>query len=138
MFLANYSDGLSDLDLSKVIDMFKRSGKVACLVSVKPRASFHLVGAGPDGIVRKFDHIAKAHLYINGGFFVFRREIFNYLKDGEDLGAEPTARLIAEGQLITYPYDGFWACMDTFKEKQDLEDIYAQGKAPWVVWNGKP
>jgi len=138
MFLANYSDGLSDVDLRKVIDVFQRSGKVACLVSVKPRASFHLIESGPDGIVRKFEHIATAGLYINGGFFVFRREIFNYLTDGEDLGAGPMSRLIADGQLMTYPYDGFWACMDTFKEKQELEDIYAQGRAPWAVWNGKP
>jgi len=137
MFLANYSDGLSDVDLPKVIDMFKRSGKVACLVSVKPRASFHLITSGSDGIVRKFEHISNAGLYINGGFFVFRREIFKYLGDGEDLGAGPMTRLIADGQLITYPYDGFWACMDTFKEKQELEDIYAQGRAPWAVWNGK-
>ena len=137
MFLANYSDGLSDVDLPKMIDVFRRSGKVACLVSVKPRASFHFIESGPDGIVQRFEHITKAGLYINGGFFVFRREIFNYLGEGEDLAGGPMNRLIADGQLITYPYDGFWACMDTFKEKQDLEDIYAQGKAPWAVWNGK-
>lgn len=137
VFLANYSDGLSDVDLQEVIDLFKRSGKVACLVSVKPRSSFHLIQSDSDGIVRKFDHIAKAGLRINGGFFVFRREIFQYIKDGEDFVDAPIHRLITDGQLLTHYHDGFWACMDTFKERQELEDIYSQGKAPWAVWNGK-
>lgn len=137
IFLANYSDGLSDVDLRTVIDVFKRSGKVACLLSVKPRASFHLIQSGPDGIVHRFDHIANGSVRINGGFFVFRREIFQYLKAGEDLMEGPIRRLIAEGQLMAYSHDGFWACMDTFKERQELEDIYSQGKAPWAVWNGK-
>jgi glucose-1-phosphate cytidylyltransferase len=137
MFLANYSDGLSDVDLPKVIETFRRSGKLACLVSVKPRASFHLIETGPDGIVHKTEHIADAGLYVNGGFFVFRHEIFEYLRTGEDLVAEPMNRLIADRELIAYRYDGFWACMDTFKEKQTLEDIYAQGRAPWAIWNGQ-
>ena len=138
IFLANYSDGLSDVDLRTVIDEFKRSGKVACLVSVKPRASFHLIQSDPGGIVHKFEHIAKGSARINGGFFVFRREIFQYLRDGEDLMGDPVNRLIADKQLMAYAHEGFWACMDTFKERQELEDIYSQGKAPWAVWNGKP
>jgi glucose-1-phosphate cytidylyltransferase len=64
-----------------------------------------------------------------------RQEIFDYLKDGEDLVEEPFRRLIADGKLMAYPHQGFWACMDTFKERQELEDVYGRGNAPWAVWN---
>jgi glucose-1-phosphate cytidylyltransferase len=136
-FLANYSDGLSDIPLEKVIETLKRSGKIACFVSVKPKASFHLIHADDAGLVTSVEHIAKGGARINGGFFVFRRELFRYMRDGEELVEEPFRRLIAEGQLIMYKHDGYWACMDTFKEKQELEDIFGQGKAPWAVWNNK-
>jgi len=71
---------------------------------------------------------------INGGFFAFKKDIFKYLKEGEELVHEPFRRLIAEEQLVAYQYDGFWACMDTFKDKQHLDDLYAKGNAPWQVW----
>ncbi len=135
MFLANYSDDLSDVNLDAVVESLKRSEGVACFVGVKPKASFHLIEVGAGGIVKKIDHIAKTGARINGGFFVFRREIFDYINDGEELVEEPFHRLIQSGKLVAYQHEGFWACMDTFKEKQELEDIYAQGKAPWAVWN---
>jgi glucose-1-phosphate cytidylyltransferase len=135
MFLANYSDGLSDVDLTSTIETLKATQKIACFVSVKPKASFHLIETDRDGVVGQIDHISKTGARINGGFFVFRKGIFRYMKDGEELVEEPFHRLIAEKQLVSYRHDGFWACMDTFKEKQELEDIYAQGKAPWAVWN---
>jgi len=135
MFLANYADGLSDVDLNNVIQRVKANGKVACFTSVKPRASFHLIEAAADGTVQKIAHIAQAGARINGGFFALRQEIFQYLKEGEELVEEPFHRLIAEEKLVTYAHNGFWACMDTFKEKQELEDIYGQGTAPWAVWN---
>jgi glucose-1-phosphate cytidylyltransferase len=135
MFLANYSDGLSDVRLDEVIETLGRSQGVACFVGVKPKASFHLIQADTAGVVRNIDHIAKSGARINGGFFALRREVFDYLRDGEELVEEPFRRLIAERKLMTYAHDGFWACMDTFKEKQELEDIYAQGKAPWALWD---
>lgn len=135
MFLANYSDGLSDVDLANIIERFRKTEKIACFVSVKPKASFHLIEADESGVVRKIDHISKTGVCINGGFFVFRKEVFNYMKDGEELVEEPFHRLIAAGQLVTYRHDGFWACMDTFKEKQELDDIHSRGNAPWAVWN---
>lgn len=135
MFLANYSDGLSDVNLDTVIKTLRRTQGVACFVGVKPKASFHLVETGSGGVVRKIDHIGKTGARINGGFFVFRREMLAHLKDGEELVEEPFHRLIATEKLVAYKHDGFWACMDTFKERQELEDIYAQGKAPWMLWN---
>ncbi len=135
MFLANYSDGLSDVPLPLMIDAFKKSQNVASFVAVKPRASFHLVNADANGSVKSIEHVARSGARMNGGFMVLRREIFDYLKEGEELVEEPFRRLIAAGKLMVYPHDGYWACMDTFKEKQDLEDVLASGRAPWVIWN---
>lgn len=135
MFLANYSDGLSDVPLPAVIESFKHSGNIACFVSVRPRASFHLINAGPDGVVTSVEHIAKSGARMNGGFMVMRPKVFSYIRDDEDLVDEPFQRLISEGKLMAYAHDGYWACMDTFKEKQDLEDVFSRGKAPWIVWS---
>jgi glucose-1-phosphate cytidylyltransferase len=134
VFLANYSDGLSDLHLPAMIDYFMRTNKVACFISVQPRASFHIVQSDSIGIVDRIAHIKDSGARINGGFFIFRREIFDYLHAGEELVEEPFRRLIAEKQLIAYPHNGFWACMDTFKEWQELEEMFANGKAPWAIW----
>lgn len=134
MFLANYTDGLSDVPLPSAIEAFQRSGKVACFVSVTPRASFHLVEADPGGAVTSIKHIGESGARMNGGFMVLRQEIFSYMRDGEELVEEPFRRLIAEGKLMAYPYEGFWACMDTFKEKQRLDELFARGDAPWEIW----
>lgn len=135
MFLANYTDGLSDVLLPTVIESFKDTESIACFVSVKPRAVFQLIDLEPDGVVRKVEHIGKSGARMNGGFMVLRSEIFRYLHDGEELVEQPFQRLISEGKLVAYTHDGFWACMDTFKEKEDLDDIFARGSAPWAVWN---
>lgn len=135
MFLANYTDGLSDVQLPAVIDSFQRSENIACFVSVKPRASFHLIDMEPGGVVKGIEHIAKSGARMNGGFMVLRQEIFSYMGDGEELVEEPFRRLIGAGRLMAFPHDGYWACMDTFKEKQDLEDVFGRGRAPWAVWN---
>jgi len=137
VFLANYTDGLSDVHLPTVISSLEKSKNVACFVSVKPRASFHLIHTGPSGVVASIDHITKSGARINGGFMVLRQEIFKYLHEGEDLVEEPFRRLIADGKLMAHAHEGFWACMDTFKERQELEDTYGRGSAPWVVWNDK-
>lgn len=135
MFLANYSDGLSDLPLPKMISNFeKRKEAVACFVGIAPTSSFHLVTVVNGGRVKSIRHVKDVGMRINGGFFVFRKQIFDYIRNGEDLVQEPFQRLAKDGKLLSYPYDGFWACMDTFKEKQMLEDMYARGKTPWEVW----
>jgi glucose-1-phosphate cytidylyltransferase len=135
MFLTNYTDALSDVPLPAVIDSFKNSGKIACFVSVKPRASFHLIESETDGRVKSIEHIGRSGAMMNGGFMVLRQEIFSYMRDGEELVEEPFRRLIDDRMLMAYPHDGFWACMDTFKEKQDLEDVFSRGNAPWAVWD---
>ncbi len=136
MFLANYTDGLSDLPLPEMIQHVQERNKIAAFVAVRPNASFHLVEADGDGLVTDIRHVTEADQRINGGFFVFRREIFDYVKEGEELVQEPFRRLIEAKQLISYPHNGFWACMDTVKELQQLEELHSQGKAPWQVWDG--
>ena len=135
MFLANYTDGLSDVPLPAVIEAFKESENVACFVSVKPRASFHLIEMEPGGVVKGIEHIGKSGARMNGGFMVLRQAVFRYIHDGEELVEAPFHRLIGERKLMAYEHDGFWACMDTFKEKQDLDDVFGRGSAPWAVWN---
>jgi glucose-1-phosphate cytidylyltransferase len=134
MFLANYADGLSDLDLSAYVEEFRRRDAVASFLRVRPSQSFHVVSSDDDGQVRDIRPIGQAEFWINGGFFVFKRAIFDYLREGEELVEQPFQRLIAEGKLMSYRSPGFWQCMDTFKDKQLLDDLNARGTPPWEVW----
>jgi len=135
VFLANYTDGLTDLHLPDVIDYSLASGKTACFVSVTPNHSFHVVDIAQDGAVRDIQDLKDSGIWINVGFFVLRKEIFKYIKPGEELIHEPFQRLIRENELIAYKYKGFWISMDTFKDKQRLDEMYARGETPWTVWN---
>jgi glucose-1-phosphate cytidylyltransferase len=87
-----------------------------------------------DGLVRNIRYINQTGIWINGGFFAFRRQIFDYIKDGEELVEEPFRRLIEQEELTAYKHDGFWACMDTFKDKQLFDQLEASGNTPWKVW----
>jgi glucose-1-phosphate cytidylyltransferase len=133
-FMANYCDGLSDLHLPTLLEYFQQRSKIASFVCVKPNLSYHAVTVAADGRVNEIKAITETDLRINGGYFFFKRDIFRYIRDGEDLVQEPFQRLMAENQLLAYPYDGFMACMDTFKDKQQLDDLYARGNPPWQVW----
>jgi glucose-1-phosphate cytidylyltransferase len=137
MFLANYSDGVSDLPLPLMIGHFQGRDAVACFVGVAPTQSFHLVSMEDGGHVRSIQHVKDIGMRINGGFFILRQEIFDWIKEGEELVNEPFQRLAAAGKLLAFPYDGFWACMDTFKDKQLLEDLYSRGQVPWEVWKAE-
>ena len=134
MFLANYTDGLSDCPLPTIIDTIESSGKTAAFLSTRPGISFHMVSTGEKGIVKDFIDVTKSEVWINSGFFVFRRQIFDSLRPGEELVQEPFRRLISRQELITHRYEGFFIGMDTFKEKQLLDDMYSRGEAPWEVW----
>lgn len=133
-FLANYSDGLSDLHLPDLIGEFHRLDCIATCLCVKPRQSFHLIDDDGSGRAVRITPVAEADQWMNGGFFAFKREIFDYMREGEDLAYEPFRRLIAQRQLSIYRYEGFWGCMDTYKEKQTLDDMFARGDTPWEVW----
>jgi glucose-1-phosphate cytidylyltransferase len=133
MFLANYSDGLSDAPLANIVETFQRSNAVGSLLLVQPTASFDIVTCTPGGTVSNISGLSQSDIWINGGFFVFRNEIFRYMNRGEELVREPFQRLIEKKALLAYKYTGFWQCMDTFKDKQRLEDLN-QSSAPWKVW----
>lgn len=134
IFLANYADGVSDLNLDTYLEYFKRRGKIASFLSVAAPHTFHIVEADAEHHVSRLQAVGRSVVRVNGGFFAFRSEIFDYIREKEDLVLEPFDRLIAERQLLAYPFDGFWRNMDTFKDKQELDDMLAHDKAPWQVW----
>jgi len=140
-FLANYSDGLTDLPLPNQLEHFRRQDKIASFLCVRPNLSYHMVSVeeGNGSLVSGIHAINNGAVRINGGFFIFKKRIFDYIREKEELVNGPFQRLIEEKQLIGYQYDGFWESMDTFKDKQHLESLYAGGFAPWEVWksNGK-
>jgi glucose-1-phosphate cytidylyltransferase len=134
-FLANYSDGLTDLPLETQLDHFRSHGKVASFMCVRPNLSYHVVSMRPGtSLVSDIHPIDNGNVRVNGGYFIFRKEIFEYMRDGEELVEQPFHRLLQQQQLVGYEYDGFWASMDTFKDRQQLERMYASGSAPWEVW----
>jgi glucose-1-phosphate cytidylyltransferase len=137
MFLANYSDGLSDLPLPKLIDFSIKHGKTGCFLAVKPFYVFHIVSTSTDGYVKSICHMSQSNLRINGGFFVFKNKIFDYIKDGEDLVNEPFQRLIEKRELVAYEYDGFWASLDTYKDKQRLDELVSKNNASWQMWKNR-
>jgi len=136
-FLANYSDGLTDLDLSKQLEHFHQQNKIASFLCVLPNLSYHVVARDPrTSLVTSVHSISDGSVRINGGYFAFKKEIFNYIGDKEELVLEPFDKLIRHKQLVGYEHDGFWAGMDTFKDRQQLESLWSSGSAPWQVWNG--
>jgi glucose-1-phosphate cytidylyltransferase len=138
LFLANYADGLSDLPLDDYVSTCTKQNATASFVAVKNRQSFHAVHADQTGVVTRIEPLSDQELWINGGFFLLRREIFDHIRDGEELVAEPFSRLIEKKKLTTYRYPGFWQPMDTFKDKIALDRMEAQGDCPWMVWKPRP
>lgn len=134
VFLANYSDNLSDFHLPNLINKFINNDYIAGMMCVKPRSFYHFVRLGNEGNVTKIHDIIGSDLFVNGGYFIFLREIFNYIKEEEELIFEPFSRLIKENKLLGYKYSGFWQSMDTFKDKQLFDKLYERGEAPWELW----
>jgi glucose-1-phosphate cytidylyltransferase len=134
MFLVNYADVLTDLPLPAMLAEFRRHGRVASFLAYQPTQSCHVVALADDGQVRSIAPIGSAGLWVNAGFMVMRPAIFDYLHPGEELVEQPFQRLIAADELMAYRYQGFWAAMDTLKDKLALDGLYAKGSPPWEVW----
>ncbi len=117
-----------------MVDEFRRSQAIGSLLLVQPTASFDIVKPTPEGRVGQISPLSRTDIWINGGFFVFRNEIFDYIKPGEELVREPFQRLIENDAVLAHRSGCFWQCMDTFKDKQSLEELN-QGSEPWKVWN---
>jgi glucose-1-phosphate cytidylyltransferase len=131
IFLANYSDGLTDAPLPDMIDRFRKSGKIGCFIAIHPPFSFHLSEFDSQDAVVRFRSSQEAGVWINGGFFIFRNKIFDFIRDGEELVLEPFNRLIKGGHLMAYKYEGFWRAMDTLRDRQMLEEMVERGEMPW-------
>lgn len=137
-FLANYADGLSDLPLDQHIADFRDRRVSASFAAVRSSQSFHSVHADEDGVVTRMGALPDEQLWINGGFFVMRPDIFNYIQEGEELVEQPFARLIGERKLAVTRWGGFWRCMDTFKDKIDFDRMEARGDCPWILGGSHP
>jgi glucose-1-phosphate cytidylyltransferase len=134
-FLANYSDGLTDLHLPDLIDFSLKHGKIACLITVKPSITFHAVSVDRHNHVKKICNLNQTLFRMNGGFFVFKNEIFDYINPKDDLVNDTFQRLAKKHDLIAYRYNGFWASLDTYKDKQRLEELASKRTAFWEIWN---
>jgi glucose-1-phosphate cytidylyltransferase len=134
VFLANYSDGLSDYPLNSHVDHFIGTDAVASFIAVRPSQTFHAVTADDNSLVTSIENVTSSQIWINGGFFILRRDIFSYMESGDELVEAPFQRLIKDGKLLGRKYRGFWASMDTFKDKKQFDDLYESGQRPWQVW----
>jgi glucose-1-phosphate cytidylyltransferase len=134
VFLANYADGLTDCPLPDIIDHATKADTIATFLAVRPRQTFHIVEMDDENLVTGIKESGTADLWINGGFFVLKQEIFDHMGEGEELVYEPFERLMKVNQLTAHRHDGFWAGMDTFKDRQQLDEMYVRGKAQWAVW----
>ncbi len=130
IFLANYSDGLTNAPLDEMIDRFKTSNKIGCFIAIHPPISFHLVEFDGQDSVRRLRSSQESEIWINGGYFIFRNKIFDFIQEGEELVVQPFERLIAGGHLMAYKYEGFWRAMDTLRDRQLLEDMVEHGVMP--------
>jgi glucose-1-phosphate cytidylyltransferase len=134
VFLANYGDVLTDAPLNPMIDDFLKTDAVGALLAVKPQDSFHVVRISDGNHVTGLEPVADMAMRINGGYFVLRQGIFDYLGKDEDLVMDACVRAAAARRMLAVSYDGFWAPMDTLKERTVLEDLYHSGRSPWAVW----
>jgi glucose-1-phosphate cytidylyltransferase len=138
IFLANYGDVLTDAPMNDLIEEFAKSDAVGQLLAVKPQDSFHVVDIVADSTVTGLTPVGDMAMRINGGYFVLRQGIFDYLNEGEDLVRDACMRAAKAGRMRAAKYDGFWAAMDTLKERSTLEDQYRRGNSPWALWRERP
>jgi glucose-1-phosphate cytidylyltransferase len=134
VFLANYSDGLADLPLDRMLDDFHKEAAIASFAAVQTWQSFHAIRMGSDNYVNELGEVRDAEFLINGGYFILRKEIFEYMQPGDELVEAPFQRLIKERKLLGFRHKGFWRSMDTLKDKITFDRMYAVGEAPWELW----
>lgn len=132
-FLANYADNLTDYPLPELIEAAQQSDSLAAFLAVPPPHSYHIADIDDSDRVTAIRDVRSAGVWINGGYFVLREEVFEYMRPGEELVLEPFARLAREKRLLAKRYKGFWQNMDTFKDRTLLEEMHARGDTPWRV-----
>jgi glucose-1-phosphate cytidylyltransferase len=133
-FCATYADGVADIDLARLTDFHARHGDLATMTVVQPELQFGVAQLNGDGRVRGFSEKPRLEHWINGGFFCFEPGALDYIADDSILEREPLERLAGDGQLHAYRHEGFWECMDTYKDAVLLNDAWSQARAPWRIW----
>lgn len=135
MFLANYADVFTNAPLPDMVSRFASSGALISLLAVPPTSSHHVVDVGEDGLITQVTPLRDLRQWENGGYFVIRPEIFDYLNEGEDLVEDVIVRLVPQERVLAYPYKGYWSPADTVKERAQMEEMYHRGNCPWMVWD---
>ncbi len=134
-FFATYGDGLSDIDLNELLDYHRQHGKIGTVTVVRAECQFGVVRFGADNAVTEFIEKPLLPEWINGGFCVFERKVFDFLSDDDILEQDTLPQLAQAGQLQVYPYHGSWACLDTYKDAVALNELWESGEAPWHMWD---
>jgi glucose-1-phosphate cytidylyltransferase len=134
MFLANYADVLTDLPLNRMIDKFAAGDATAALLAVPPQSAFHCVEMGEGNLISGISTLREMPLWENGGYFVLRPEVFDYLPPNGDLVGDACTVLAKESKMMAYPYRGWWQPADTVKERIALDAAYQAGTRPWMLW----
>jgi glucose-1-phosphate cytidylyltransferase len=134
-FCATYADGVADIDLARLIAFHRDAGGLGTMTVVQPELQFGIAELDGDGRVRRFREKPRAEGWVNGGFFCFEPGALDYLGEDSVLEREPLERLAADGQLHAFRHEGFWDCMDTYKDAVLLNDLWSRGEAPWKLWD---
>ena len=137
-FMLTYGDGVSDIDIGKLVEFHKAHGKVATMTSVQPEGRFGALVFNENGEVTSFAEKPKGDgSWINAGFFVCEPKVFDYITEGDSTIFEraPLENLARDRELYTYHHNGFWKCMDTLRDKQQLQEMCDEGNAPWISWD---
>jgi glucose-1-phosphate cytidylyltransferase len=133
-FFATYGDGLSDLDLRRLLKFHRKNNKIATITCVKPRSPFGITQINSKDLIVGFKEKPFLNQWVNGGFFVFNKAIFDYLREDDVLEKDSFERLIRKNQLVGYRFNGFWECMDTYKDHLTLNELWSKGNPPWAKW----
>jgi glucose-1-phosphate cytidylyltransferase len=135
-FCATYADGVADIDLGALLAFHEAHGEAATVTVVRPHLQWGVAELDGEGRVAGFVEKPRSEHWVNGGFFCFEPGVFDYLSPDSVLEREPLAQLAADGRLRAYRHEGFWDCMDTYKDAVVLNDLWAAGRAPWRIWDG--
>ncbi len=135
-FLATYGDAVANVDINSLHDFHKKQNTIATLTAVHPHSKWGLVKSGENGLIGEFVEKPFLYDYVNGGFFVFKKNFFDYLDDSDKcvMEGEPFSKLVKENQFSMFKHEGFWHSMDTYKDYTDLNKIWDSGSVPWKIW----
>lgn len=135
-FFMTYGDGVSDINIDVLLDFHKKNGKLATMSAIKPDSRFGVLDLSENSMVKAFREKSSIDSgYINAGFMILEPKVLDYVKDDSIMfEREPMEKLALDGELMCYKHNGFWQCMDTMRDKEKLENLWAENKAPWKVW----